>query len=67
MTWVVDAINVGHLPTPLATKSFNRSLKSELTNIQASGLVGVQDELPGSVEAGLGGLRLPERDIEGPV
>jgi len=45
-------------------KSLNRSLKSELTNIAAFDLVGVDNQFPGGVKARLGRLILPEPDIE---
>lgn len=50
--------------TWLALKSLNRSLKSELMNIQALDLAGVNDQFPGGVETRLSGLVLPVFEIE---
>lgn len=45
-------------------KSLNRSLKSELTNIEAFDLCAVNDQFPGGIETRLRGLRLPELKIK---
>lgn len=50
--------------TPLLLKSRNRSLKSELTNIAALDLAGVDYQLPCSLKPGLGTLILPELQIK---
>jgi len=42
----------------------NRSLKSELTNIAPFDFHIMKDQFPGGVEAGFGGLRLPEFQIK---
>jgi hypothetical protein len=44
----------------LALKSFNRSVKSELTNIAASYFIRMRDQLPGGVKTRPGRLLLPE-------
>jgi hypothetical protein len=53
--------------TWLALKSLDSSLKSELTNIAAPGLMGMHDEFPSGVKARLSGLALPELEVERPV
>ena len=53
--------------TRSASKSLDRSLKSELTNIETLDFGLVNDQVPGGVEAHLRRLRLPEVQIEGPI
>jgi hypothetical protein len=50
--------------TPLSLKNLNRSLKSELTNIDSLDVGVMNDQFPGGVEARLWRLRLPEFQIE---
>ena len=51
----------------LSAKSLNRSLKSELTNIDALHFARMQNQFPGRVKARLSRLGLPEFQIEGAV
>lgn len=51
----------------LSSKSLNIPLKPELTNIDTLHFARMQNQLPGRVEARLGGLGLPEFQIEGTV
>ena len=51
----------------LPAVSLDISLKSELTNIDPLHFARMQNQLPGRVEARLGGLGLPEFQIEGAV
>jgi len=51
-------------PTLLALKSFNRSLKSEFTNIDTYHAPGVDDHFPGGIHPRLGLLRLPVLDVK---
>lgn len=50
--------------TTLSLKSFNRSVKSELTNIDALDFAGMDDQLPSRSKSGLGSLGLPECQVE---
>lgn len=51
----------------LSPINLNIPLKSELTNIDTLHFASMQDQLPGRVEARLGGLGLPEFKVEGTV
>ena len=53
--------------TPYSSIRFNRSLKSELTNIVAFHTPGMQDQFPCGVKARLRGLRVPECQVKRPV
>lgn len=59
-----DLFSIATLPIPLPLKSPNRSLKSELTNIQPLDLGVMEDQLPGCGEASFWRLRLPELEID---
>ena len=61
--WLV-VIQEGALLSP---KSLNRSLKSELTNIDTLYLAGVQDQFPCRIKSSLGCLSLPEFQVEGAI
>jgi|GEM_PF-3643324 len=45
-------------------KILNRSLKSELTNILSLHFCGVDNQVPGRIEADLRRLRLPEFQVK---
>jgi len=51
----------------LPAVSLDISLKSELTNIDTFHLTGMQNQLPGRVEARLSGLGLTEFQVEGSI
>lgn len=57
-----------HVQSPslllLSPEMRNRSLKSELTNIETLHLVSMNDQLPGGLETGFCGLRLPKRQVK---
>lgn len=62
--WITAYPPMTRYLTRTSLKSLNRSLKSELTNIETLDSGAVNDQLPGGVEARLRRLCLPESQIE---